>query len=244
MANSFIYLEQVDSTNEWIKRNLSTLPPAPIQVVIAKEQTMGKGRGGKFFFSPPQGLYISYLFFFSKDQPTENIAQVAALALVSCLRRFSLHANIKWPNDVMVNYKKIGGILCETITRPNGTKAIILGIGLNANTPQSLLTQVDQATTSIVEEKKQPVLLFQLAEWLTQEVQTQIAIYQQQGFASFHSQINSFLLYLGQPVQITTDEESVEGTVLSLSPQGWLNVALSNSVIRSFCTGSLRAIKG
>jgi BirA family biotin operon repressor/biotin-[acetyl-CoA-carboxylase] ligase len=121
-------LDQVDSTQDWVRRNLSTLPDRT--VVLASSQTSGRGRLGRAWQSPCGGLYASLLI---KPAPPPEYAPRVSLALAAsvaeCLLRRSIPAMIKWPNDVLVDGRKLAGILAEA----GGYREpwLILGIGVN-----------------------------------------------------------------------------------------------------------------
>ena len=101
-------------------------------VVVAAAQTGGKGRMGRRFASPEGGLYLSVLT--SRLQPGEQVLAVtpaAALAVRrAVLRTFGLSCRIKYPNDLLLNGRKVCGILCESLSLPDRF-AVVIGIGVN-----------------------------------------------------------------------------------------------------------------
>lgn len=127
-----IELEEVDSTNDYLKREYQNLPMQAC--VVTKYQTKGKGRNGHVWESPiNENLIMSFLFKdFKNIEDAWKITQLAACSVVGLLERNRIKAMIKWPNDIYVDGKKICGILTETILDPD-LKGIIVGIGLNVN---------------------------------------------------------------------------------------------------------------
>ena len=104
-------------------------------VVIAQTQSMGRGRFDRVWQSPKGGLYLSLLL--RPKTPIEKtslLTFVAALAITHTIRSFNVPARIKWPNDVLVNGKKIAGILLESETSVTQVSYVIVGIGVNLNT--------------------------------------------------------------------------------------------------------------
>jgi len=104
-------------------------------IVLAEEQTSGRGRYGRAWFSPIGGLWFSILLRPNID-PMDSIKLMAltGLAITKAIRDFThLPAFIKWPNDVYINDKKVCGILIESSIEDNRLKYIIIGIGLNVN---------------------------------------------------------------------------------------------------------------
>lgn len=136
------YYESIDSTNEQMKRG----DYQQGDIIIAESQTAGKGRNGKNFLSPShQGIYLSLLL---KPHLTIydslKITACLAVALVKTIQNnYPLSPTIKWVNDIMVNDKKVAGILCEATLEMNTAQIheMIVGVGLNVHSyemPDSL----------------------------------------------------------------------------------------------------------
>lgn len=148
-----IYLDIVDSTNTYAKIHGASFAPNEVTCIIAEEQTGGKGQFQKKWNSPPRvNLYVT--FYFHLPNPTQNLSSLAILmakSIKTVLDREGFHATLKWPNDVQVSGKKIGGALCETIFHPKHIE-IILGFGLNINMEDRELAAIDQPATSLKNE--------------------------------------------------------------------------------------------
>jgi len=98
---------------------------------MAESQTMGRGRLGKFFFSPKGGLYMSLALKYGGSE--EQITLAAAVAVCRMLERYcGVRPRIKWVNDILVGSKKVCGILCEAVCGQDGSVgAVIVGVGVN-----------------------------------------------------------------------------------------------------------------
>ena len=133
MNESVIYLPEVDSTNLWAKHNLDKF--GPIGAVYTTHQTAGRGRLGRSWLDAPhKGLYYTAVIRTDLVQPA-TLPLFASLAVCDALReRYRIDCQIKWPNDLLLNGKKIVGILCEV--GPDG-HSIVVGIGINLAQPQS-----------------------------------------------------------------------------------------------------------
>ena len=130
-ASGFIvkHLKSVDSTNDYIK-TLSNDELKEGLVVVADQQTGGKGRLGRKFFSPKGGLYFSILLKPAKKEVLDKLTLIAAVATVDAIKETCKDdANIKWINDIYILGKKCCGILAETSENVKGFA--ILGIGVN-----------------------------------------------------------------------------------------------------------------
>jgi BirA family biotin operon repressor/biotin-[acetyl-CoA-carboxylase] ligase len=149
------YYTETDSTN--IKaRELALAGAAEGSLVIAETQTAGKGRRGRPWFSPSEhGIYLSIIV-----RPAIPPSETPRLVLVSSVtvaellhNRTSLKAHIKWPNDILINKKKIAGILLEAGTDMETVDYCIVGLGLNVNNPAGSFPDVirDSATSLSIE---------------------------------------------------------------------------------------------
>ena len=126
-----IKFEKIDSTQIFAK-NLKT--PEPWLVVLAKEQTTGRGRGRDFWYSPKGGLYFSVIL------PKSNIEDLQTLTIISAFiigkyikEKFNLEPFIKLPNDVYLNGKKVAGVITENVIEAKEVKFSVMGIGINTN---------------------------------------------------------------------------------------------------------------
>ena len=139
MNESVIYLPEVDSTNLWAKHNLDKF--GPIGAVYTTHQTAGRGRLGRSWLDAPhKGLYYTAVIRTDLVQPA-TLPLFASLAVCDALReRYRIDCQIKWPNDLLLNGKKIVGILCEV--GPDG-HSIVVGIGINLAQPQVAQAAMD-----------------------------------------------------------------------------------------------------
>ena len=129
-----VYKDSVDSTNELAKK-LAYNGAADGTIVIAEEQTGGKGRLERSFFSPKsKGIWFSIILrplCTPKDAPKFTL--MAAVAVVRALEKFNLRTGIKWPNDILYDGRKLVGILTEMSAEIGHVNYIVVGIGINVN---------------------------------------------------------------------------------------------------------------
>ncbi|MFQ5738813.1 MAG: biotin--[acetyl-CoA-carboxylase] ligase, partial [Acidobacteriota bacterium] len=133
MFKQIDYLEVVNSTNEYLK---AFTPGGECRAVVAREQTAGKGRHGRHWYSPPgQGLYASYLFYPSwPSARSEWLNMIAALAVVRAVRDLGTTENaltVKPPNDILIGDRKVCGILVELSSLKERISWAIVGVGIN-----------------------------------------------------------------------------------------------------------------
>src|SRR6185503_3177186 len=133
LGDPILRVESISSTND-MARDLALSGAAEGLCVIAREQTSGRGRQGRSWSSPPgEGLYMS-LVLRPEVEASQSalITLAAAIAVAESLRLdFDVHGDIKWPNDVLVNGRKICGILVEAAIERNRLQYAVMGIGVN-----------------------------------------------------------------------------------------------------------------
>lgn len=188
-----IHFESIDSTNSWAKRNALSLDRAEVTCVSADCQTAGRGRLHRTWISPAGvNLYVSFCFFIPADKECLfQVGQLLGLSTADLLHKHGFHVRLKWPNDLLIEGKKIGGILCETLAMENQL-CVIVGLGLNVNMEREALDLIDQPATSlfIVSEKKYAIS--QLLEELTHLFNRHLEKFLAAGFESFFSLLDSY----------------------------------------------------
>ena len=133
IGHSVEVLESVDSTNDYAKKKAKELVDG--SVIISLEQVKGKGRRGRSFHSGKgDGIYLSIILK-PGFEPTKApfITSIAGAALVNTFNKFNIQTKIKWPNDVLINSKKVAGILTEMSADMEFIEYIVLGVGINVS---------------------------------------------------------------------------------------------------------------
>lgn len=147
----FLYLDEVDSTNLYGKKNIDTL--ADKTVISAKRQLSGRGRLNRVWLDLGEGnLFVSVVLKPSLkfDEKFANLTQYLSVILCKTLEEYGLQPEIKWPNDVLIKGKKVAGILSETVMQGQIFKGLVLGFGINISAGERDLKQVtDKAVTSV-----------------------------------------------------------------------------------------------
>lgn len=131
IGDKVLIFEKIDSTNEYIKKNYQQLNNGT--VVVAIEQTAGKGRKGRSWISPKGGLWFSIFIKPKNLKSAFFFTKLSSVTLIKVLKKYKINAQIKWPNDIFVNGKKLAGILTEGIYENSKPIALVIGIGININ---------------------------------------------------------------------------------------------------------------
>ena len=246
-------LDSVDSTSLAVQRLSEEERHG--HAVVANQQTAGRGRHGRNWYSPPgQNIYFSLGWNFQK--PAGMMARfplAAAVALVRAMHRFGVRsAGIKWPNDIQVEGRKLAGILVELRSYGPKQSLAVIGIGANVLMPldQAGLEAIDQPWTSVCDHLQEPAgagLRNRLCGILLDELLRCAREFDAQGFGPFEADWTRWDVLQGKEVSVRGRDELVVGTAAGLSPGGGLLVACKSgsggTQMREFFAGdvSIRA---
>lgn len=163
LQSEIIVLQSVDSTNNYAASLIKLSEVVEGTVVLTYHQTNGRGqRGNSWSSNPGQNLLFSIVLrpHFLNPADQFGLNRMVSLALVDYLKQQGVSADIKWPNDILVNEQKIAGVLIENIIRGNHLEYTIVGIGLNVN--QQIFASEWKATSMSLETGIQRDLLVEL----------------------------------------------------------------------------------
>jgi BirA family biotin operon repressor/biotin-[acetyl-CoA-carboxylase] ligase len=167
-----IEFEKIDSTQIFAK---SLKTPKTWTVILAREQTAGRGRGGNFWYSPQGGLYFSVILPKSKIEDLQTLNILAAFIVARAIKEnFDLEPMIKLPNDVLINGKKVCGILTKNIIQRE-VKFSAMGIGLNTNIekfPKDLEKIATSLKIELGKEVDNKKILEQIVKGLKEQLRT------------------------------------------------------------------------
>jgi BirA family biotin operon repressor/biotin-[acetyl-CoA-carboxylase] ligase len=151
MAPPLFYYERVGSTMDLI-HELAERGAEPGTVVVAGEQLEGRGSRGRSWYSPPGGLWLSALYRPPSLGGIEVISLRVGLALARVLASFvPTPVRLKWPNDLMLGERKLGGILCEARWQGEGLAWVAVGVGLNVRNP--IAPELRDSALALMEER-------------------------------------------------------------------------------------------
>ncbi len=207
-------------------------------VILADRQTAGRGRRGRTWHSPPQGnLYVSVIVI--PRPPATRITPcltwvplLTALAEADCLsHQTGLPVSVKWPNDLLIHDKKIGGILCEQTTTVERTMAIVIGIGLNINAPLNDFPEdLRQSATSLAAEAGGPFDRVAILADLLLQLEQRLDRLFLDGPAGMIEEFTQRCSTIGKNVRVTLEEKGVvQGIAESIGPDGCLRLRVTSS---------------
>jgi BirA family transcriptional regulator, biotin operon repressor / biotin---[acetyl-CoA-carboxylase] ligase len=189
------HLPSVDSTHTWAKAHTHEFDADQLTLITADVQTAGRGQFHRQWLSPAhQNIYASFHFTYPLDrQDIYYAAQLLSITGAKLLASLKLKPRIKWPNDLLINHKKIAGALAETTTF-NNHMSVICSIGLNVNMTEDQLRQVGQPATSILLESGDHYSLSGLTLQLQQQFLEDLSLFLKKGFDTFQPMLKDLLL--------------------------------------------------
>jgi BirA family biotin operon repressor/biotin-[acetyl-CoA-carboxylase] ligase len=236
-----ISLDEIPSTQTWAKNHYLELDPCCISCIWTKNQTEGKGRGLKKWVSSPNKDLTCTFYFFLSNPPlhaTQTLSLFGSLILCLILEKLSFHPQIRWPNDLLLNKKKVAGILTEVEFASDGIH-VFLGLGLNVNASSEEIQTIDQKATSMQNENKKNYDLEKILSLIEQELIQQLEIYEKEGFKKFLSLFEHRLAYKNCPINFFDGEKTYSGIFYSITSEGGLILKLENKELKTFYSGHL-----
>ncbi|MEJ2488028.1 MAG: biotin--[acetyl-CoA-carboxylase] ligase [Anaerolineales bacterium] len=233
------YFPSIPSTNdtalEWI-----SLGCPNYSVVVADKQTKGKGRSGRTWYTlPDSGLAFSFII----TEPTQKInllAGVAALAVYDAVSKFvSADVEIKWPNDILIQKKKVCGILVESQWAGNQVQGIVLGIGINITSKSLNFEEKIRYPASFLERFAKEIIrrddlfkdiLANLIFWDKERTSQEVI-----------SAWNQRLAFLGEQITAVRNENnSITGKLLAISDEGNILIKLHSGEVLEYTANEIQ----
>lgn len=236
---NLITLDSIDSTNEEAKRLAGDGAPEGV-VVWAREQTAGRGRRGRGWVSGPGNLYCSILLrpkcHAFKAMQLSFVAALAMTEAVASVMPKGTFVNCKWPNDVLVEGRKISGILLESQTIPlGGMDWLIIGAGLNIN---SFPEDVEFPATSVLREGGKGVSVERMLETFCLRFWAGYVMWKNLGFQPTRKAWLRRAAWLGKEITVRLEHETLIGEFKALDSDGAL-ILLHNGTERRITAGDV-----
>lgn len=215
-------------------------------VIFAEEQSRGKGRSGHSWYCPRyKGLLFTLLL--KHNMPPDHLCLLTgtmAVSITETIREtLQVPAEIKWPNDILIGGKKVGGVLVELDKGLKKQSMFLIGIGLNVNTTENELPkQTRLPATSLAIEKKGSIDRILLAKALLQDIDKWLSILKDEHFGYITERWKDLCVTVGEKLTITDCDIDYTGKVIDISNNGGLMLKLDNGQIKIF-RGEYAAIK-
>ncbi len=239
LGQSALYFRMLPSTND-VAKELALRGVNEGTVVVAETQTAGRGRFKREWASPEDGLWLSIVL-----KPNVQLSQVSKLTLLASVavaktfnRLYGLKSEIKWPNDVLINQKKVCGILTESQIMGKTLRFAILGIGINANFNIAVFpTHLKESATTLRKELGRKIEREILLCEILAETEFYYGLLRRGRFDIILDDWRKLASILGSHVEIDTNRRRIQGRAIDVDDEGALIVRLEDN-------GLLRVVSG
>lgn len=216
--------DTLGSTNAEAMRLIDSGHRLPL-LVLAEQQTAGRGRRGRKWVSPfGENLYFSLALRIDGGmRQLEGLSLLVGLAVIKTLRDSGVSAaGLKWPNDILVNGQKLAGILLELTGDPADVCHVVVGVGINVNMRDT--TEVDQSWTSMGLEAGYAFDRNLVASSLALNIDAYMAAHKVHGFAMFRDEWERSHLWQGSEVILLAGNAEISGVVIGVDATGALRL--------------------
>lgn len=243
------YQESVQSTNEILKK-MAIAGAEDGTLCTAEEQTGGKGRLSRGWFSPyGKGLWFSLLLkpsFLPQEAPKMTL--LSAVAVVRAIREVcDVKAEIKWPNDVLLEGKKLVGILTEMSAEFGHINYLVVGIGINVCVPREMVPEnLRDSAISITDVSKKNFTRVELLGKVLDYMEEYYDIALKEGFGPILTQWRQYSATLGRMVKVISPDKTYTGKAVDIDKNGALLVKKHDGTVETVLAGdvSIRPAKG
>lgn len=212
-------------------------------ILLAEQQTAGRGRSNKPWVSPfADGIALSLLWQFDKD-PSElsGLSLAVGVAIAKAIQHYLSFNGIqlKWPNDILVNHAKLGGVLIDLMAESYSETKVIIGIGINVKNSQAIQKQVEQPITDLAqltaEKLSRNILVAQMINHLVPMLNT----FQLHGFSAFHDAWQSLNAFAHKKITIQSKQGEITGICQGVNNRGALLLLDQQRRVREFLSGEV-----
>ncbi|MBR0261181.1 MAG: biotin--[Selenomonadaceae bacterium] len=228
------YYPSVDSTNRAAKA-LAYHDAEDGTIVVAEEQTGGKGRLERKFFSPRvKGIWFSIVLrpnFSPHDAPKFTL--MSAVAVVEAMKRFNLKAGIKWPNDILFDGRKLVGILTEMTGELGKISYLVIGVGINVNiSREEFPEELRDIAVSLSEINGEEIPRVKFFRAVLEEFDKLYVEVNDRGFDKVLERWKEYNITLGKNIHVISagDGENFDGKAVDLNSEGALVVETENGL--------------
>ena len=242
IGSAVMFLPEVDSTNNVVKKYLLNGADEGL-VAVAESQTEGRGRLGRIWYSPPEtGIYLSILL--KPDLTPDHFplfTLLTGVAAVLTINEFShQRASLKWPNDIIINGKKVCGLLCELIQNQGESNGLIIGIGINANhLAEQFPEDLKNTATSLRIVNGLPIDRLTVIRSLLMNLDNEYQTYLNEGERSVIEKWSLNTDLFGKKVSINRGSTIITGTAMQLNESGQLVLRRDNGHEEVFDSGEV-----
>jgi BirA family biotin operon repressor/biotin-[acetyl-CoA-carboxylase] ligase len=211
-------------------------------LIIAGRQSVGKGRLGREWFSPAGGIWLSIILY-PKLPPSyiPRITLMTAVAIVNAIKICTqIESQIKWPNDILINEKKVCGILTEMSAELDIINWVVVGIGINVNIDHREFPEgIQENAISLKEVSGKEVLQVKMVQIFLQEFEKYYESLKRREFSSILKEWKLYSHTLGRKIRVDMGERIVEGEAVNINEEGALILKKENGELVEIISGTI-----
>jgi BirA family biotin operon repressor/biotin-[acetyl-CoA-carboxylase] ligase len=240
-----LLLDTISSTNDYLLSEIKNNPNLSSKtVVITERQTQGRGQNQKVWQSPyGKNIYLSYYWQFNSCQDLSGLSLVVALAVNSALQKSNIFdIQLKWPNDIYYESKKLAGILVESILSSDKSTKMVVGIGINVNYAEELEALLGSDKYICLENILGiEVDRNQLISLLIQELFMYMMLFTRHGFSYFKLAWEEMNLLKNKPLTVKSENSAslIHGIMLGVDHTGAMLLKTTDDVLLPIVSGSV-----
>lgn len=242
LGRKILYFKNIDSTMVYAKNLASKGYDENGTIILAKSQTSGRGRLGRSWLSPAGGLWMSILLYpYIQAEEILLITLAAGVCVCKTIEKFyNLIPGLKWPNDVVINNKKVCGILTEGCIEHNTIKYAILGIGINLNFSKELFPkELKKYATTLFSESNLLVKPEQFLYELLVELNINYKELINNNKYYILDQWKKYSVTIGREVIATYNNKTITGIAKGITSKGGLIIRLETGEDIEICSGEV-----
>lgn len=242
MGRSIHHFHSTDSTNS-MAYQLALKGAEEGEVVVAETQKKGRGRLGRKWYSPPlTNLYLSVIL--RPEIPPQQaslMTLMAAVATAGAIHKFSgLQPTIKWPNDILLNDRKVAGLLNEIHSEMDRAHFVILGIGVNLNMDEKMFSkEILSLATSLKRETGQSISRKAFLQTLLEELEMWYETFLREGAPAVLKAWRDRARIRGRPVKVTSFGQVLLGKAIDIDSDGSLIIETEEGERRRVVAGDI-----
>jgi BirA family biotin operon repressor/biotin-[acetyl-CoA-carboxylase] ligase len=225
-----LFLNQVDSTNKYAKEYIKEIRDKTL--IYTNMQTSGRGRlERKWNYNGRDNVYASIVLKPGNEikDVYSNLTQYLCVVLAEVFEEYNVVPNIKWPNDIRINGKKISGILAEAVTSKDGLEGLILGFGVNLNCEQEDIDNINQPATSLNLETGMVIDREIFINKVINKFCLRYNRFIEEGFLLIRDDYIRRAEFLNTLVTVRVFDKDVSGLVKDITEQGGLKIVDKNN---------------
>jgi len=211
-------------------------------LIIAERQSAGKGRLGREWFSPAGGIWLSIILY--PQLPPSYIPRITLMTAVAVVKAIKMcvqiEPQIKWPNDILINEKKVCGILTEMSAELDIINWVVVGIGVNVNIDHREFPEdIQENTISLKEVSEKEILRVKLAQTFLQEFEKYYDKLKRKEFPSILEEWKLYSHTLGRKIRVDMGERIIAGEAVNINEEGALILKKEDGELIKIISGTI-----